>query len=372
MQKVLFCVDSYLQLIISISLRLEIYSNWDADIVIYNTTPSAKKIYDFLKEKKVFYNTFFADSMLAKVGDNYSLIEKFPKYFVYIYSIFMPKNSCRKILNNCLVQQYDQLIFHGHGAIAECIFNTCYQLNNKLRCYRIDDGLGTYLSEWGVEKWKTRIVLEKILYFLCNYKHIENFIDGYYVAEPRMMAFKAPYPVFKLPNLNKKDKKYVSLLNSIFGYTKKEYFERKKIIFFGTWGRGVAGDIELIKVIKEVIPVEEILIKVHPRESQEKYKDVEIDLMDQSEVPWEIVMLNHDFSKCIFVTAESSAVFTSRVYFRTTGADVYAYKCFNGKYYDLPKSIEKWVDLYRKVYIKKCLFVPHSIENFKKVLSEIL
>ena len=39
MQKVLFCVDSYLQLIISISLRLEIYSNWDADIVIYNTTP---------------------------------------------------------------------------------------------------------------------------------------------------------------------------------------------------------------------------------------------------------------------------------------------------------------------------------------------
>ena len=137
-------------------------------------------------------------------------------------------------------------------------------------------------------------------------------------------------------------------------------------------GRGVAGDIELIKVIKEVIPVEEILIKVHPRESQEKYKDLEIDLMDQSEVPWEIVMLNHDFSKCIFVTAESSAVFTSRVYFRTTGADVYAYKCFNGKYYDLPKSIEKWVDLYRKVYIKKCLFVPHSIENFKKVLSEIL
>ena len=230
MQKVLFCVDSYLQLIISISLRLEIYSNWDADIVIYNTTPSAKKIYDFLKEKKVFYNTFFADSMLAKVGDNYSLIEKFPKYFVYIYSIFMPKNSCRKILNNCLVQQYDQLIFHGHGAIAECIFNTCYQLNNKLRCYRIDDGLGTYLSEWGVEKWKTRIVLEKILYFLCNYKHIENFIDGYYVAEPRMMAFKAPYPVFKLPNLNKKDKKYNNILFTFSLFTFKFIINSVNII----------------------------------------------------------------------------------------------------------------------------------------------
>ncbi len=372
MQKVLFCVDSYFQLIGSIGLRLKKYKDWEADIVIYNTTPSARKIYRRLGKEKVFRKVFFADTLLARVGDNYSRAEKFPKYFIYLSAMLKPERGCADILGCSLNDRYDQLLFNGYGAIVECIFNVCYRKNSAIRCYRIDDGLGTYLAEWSAEKWKSRKILEKIMHILSGFQHIEKFVDGYYVAEPDMMAYQPCYPVLKMPELNREDREFVSVLNHVFHYRPEQIFKQKKVVFFGTWGNGVSQDIEVLRVLKEAAAPEEILIKIHPRENKEKYAGLGIDIMERSEIPWETVMLNKDFSQTVFVTLQSSAVFTSRIYFRKTGLDVYAYDCVQGKNYQAPGTIREWSGLYRKIYSSSCVSVPHTLEELKETVRSYI
>lgn len=368
MKKVLFCVDSYFQLTGSVGLRLERYADWEADIVIYNTTPSAKKICKRLRKEKIFRNVYFADTLLARVGDRYSLIQKFPKYFVYLASMLWPETGCRNILRHRLDDLYDHLLFNGYGAIVECIFNACYRKNSRIRCYRIDDGLGTYLSEWVKEKWKIRNMLEELMHKACNFQHIENYIDGYYVAEPEMMAFNPRYPVIQMPKLSRENLEFASALKHIFPYQIQKQLEHKKIIFFGTWGGEVEIDLKLLKVLKEIVPARDMLIKVHPREDKRKYEDLGIDTMEQSEIPWEAVMLNQDFSNSIFITVQSSAVFTSRMYFRKNGTDIYAYQFVEGKNYQLPDSIAGWIDLYQQKYSKDCVIVPRTLKEFKEAV----
>ena len=161
-KKVLFGTDSYFQLMTAINLRTTVYKEWDADVIVYGSVPSADVIVSRLRETNVFDNVYLAETSLTKCGQKYTKKEKLPKYFVFLYSLISPKHVVKKAIGASLSTAYDEFVINSYGALPDAIFNVCYRNNKNVRIKRIEDGFVSYFTEFGSKKGKGRRFVEKI------------------------------------------------------------------------------------------------------------------------------------------------------------------------------------------------------------------
>ena len=361
------------QFIIATNIRTTIYKDWKAGIVIYNSTPVANDLYMRLKDKDVYEEVYLADTSLAKCGNNYSFWEKLPKYFVYLLTLPFPKLMLRQMIGSALSQQYDEFIFNGFGALPECIFNVCYCNNHKIKCKRIEDGYPSYFTVYGSKKNGIRRGLERISQFCFGRKDIDRYVDGYYFSEPEMVMVDLPYPVIPAPKFGRQNTEFVGLLNGIFDYnadTKSDkricLFEDGRLFFDGS-----EEEVDLVKDMISYLPKEQIAIKMHPRRKVDRFKDLGVESMKASKVPWEVIQLNQNYSGCVFMTVTSSAVFSSDIYFGDKCYKILLYKCLKTPPSSIDAKFEAYVQKYKERFGSDYLFIPESYDELKSILMKL-
>ncbi len=372
MSKLLFCIDSYYQLIISINLKINIYINDEVDLVLFKTMQNAEKIYKNLLKCGLFRKVYLAETNLNMTKTNSNLIQRFPKYFDYLYSMFSPVNYTKKLFNIERIDFYNELFFYGYRPLIQCIFNACYRVNKNIKCYRMDDGMGSYIKEWNLPKPILRLILEKAMLYTVGFENIEKHIVGFYVPDPKLIKYNLTYELIKLPDYSNPILK--ETLNKLFEFEYDAKLCKKSIIYFGMYGKQeVQKDIVFLNEISSYIQKEQIAIKVHPRENKNSYMQLNIDVMDKSSSPWELFMINYNFNNVLFVSQMSSAVLSSRIVFNRKGKDVYLYKCKNPT---LNKTTYLYddVDVFLKNYKDncddlECIFAPTSFAELKKIFS---
>ena len=96
------------------------YKTDHVDLIIYNSYPSAEKLYTKIKDKRYFDNVYFAKTPLTYCGKQYSFQQKFPKYFIYAVSLVSPQKILHDIIKTDFKISYDHLVFNGDGALLEC------------------------------------------------------------------------------------------------------------------------------------------------------------------------------------------------------------------------------------------------------------
>ena len=373
MMKILFGVDSMFQFIIATNLRTTVYKDDDVDIVIYSSTPVAKGLFEKVSKKSVYRKVYYADTSLAKCGNNYSFREKLPKYFVYLLTLPFPKLMLRQMIGSALSQQYDEFIFNGFGALPECIFNVCYCNNHNIKCKRIEDGYPSYFTVYGSKKNGIRRALERISQFCFCRKNIDQYVDGYFFSEPEMVMVNLPYPVIPAPKFGRQNKDFVKLLDEIFDYRvtanadKKIYvFEDGRLFFDGS-----EEEVELVKDMISYLPKEKIAIKMHPRRKIDRFKSLGVESMKASKVPWEVIQLNQDYSGYIFMTVTSSAVFSSDIYFGDKCYKILLYKCLKTPPSSIDAKFEAYVQKYKERFGSEYLFIPESYDELKTILLKL-
>lgn len=374
MRNLLFCVDSYYQLMVSVNLVINNYSDSNSDIVIFNTMNNAEQIAERLKTSNIFRNIFFAETYLNRTVLNSNKLERIPKYLTYLYSMFFFTRYTKHVLNLTKIEKYDMFFFYGHRPLIQCLFNACKLVNSEIECYRIDDGMGTYTREWNMPKPKTRINIEKMMNRINGFKPIEEYVKGFYVPDGELINYKVNYRLIELENYS--NPLLVKTLNEIFNYTYNfDEFEGKQLLYFGVYGKEwVDRDIYYLKQILEVVPREKILIKVHPREKIDPYAQLGIDVMKQSTAPWELFMINWQCPSMIFAAQISSAIITSKTIFKRQGIDFYLYKCA-GKGVILPtidSDLDSFLSRCKKMPMyEKQLIIPLSVSQLLDALREI-
>jgi hypothetical protein len=373
MKSVLFGVDSLFQFIIATNLRTTVYKDDEADIIIYSSTPPAKGLYEKVSKKSIYRNVYYADSSLCRCGKNYTFKEKIPKYFVYLLSMPFPKKTIKRIIGCALTEKYDEFVFHGFGALADCIFNVCYRNNTEIVCKRIEDAYVSYFTLWGSKKNSIRRSLESLSNTFLGNKNIENHINGYYFSEPEMVMAKIPYPIIQAPKFGRANKPFVELLNDLFDY--KEVLKTDKKIFLFEDGRlffdGSEEEVELVKDMISYIPKEKIAIKMHPRRKVDRFASLGVESMKASKVPWEVIQLNQDYSGCILMTVSSSAVFSSDIYFGDKCYKILLYKCLKNPLSSIDAKFEAYVQKYKERFGSDYLFIPESYDELKHILLKI-
>lgn len=372
-KKVLFGTDSYFQLMTAINLRTTVYKNWDADIIVYGSVPSADKIVEKLKEAKVFGNVYLAKTSLTRCGKKYTKMEKLPKYFVYLCSLVFPLNVLKNAIGEKLKSAYDEFVLNSYGALPETIFNVCYRNNHEIKIKRIEDGFVSYFTEFGSKKGKVRQALEHIAELLCGIKNLKDFINGYYFVEPELVIANFPYPVIRSPKFRRENKDLVRVLNHVFGYDESLKFDKKIYLFEdgSLFFMNSDEEVDIVKELKNVVDSSKFIVKMHPRRKVNRFVDLGVDVMAKSNIPWEVIQLNNHFNNCIFMTVASSVAFSSDIYFGDRCHKILLFDCLKTPPALINENFKKYLELYKKKFGTESLHIPANYEELKKEVVEI-
>ena len=374
MKKIIIGIDSVFQFIIASNLRMTLYKDDMVDLVIYKSFQSASDLYNHVRVTDVYRNVYLADTSLTKCGNKYSFLEKFPKYFVYLWSMIKPQKVLANIIGQKIQDKYDEFLFNGYGALPECIFNTCYQNNKSIICHRFEDGYSSYFTVYNSKKNHIRRSLESLATIIFDRQKIDDFVKSFYFQEPQMVMSTLPYEVVGVPKFGRHNKKLVDFLNKAFDYNPEEY-KQKKVYFFEDGRMFFESDtdeeVEIVSGISQIVNPNSILVKLHPRSKINRFEKLGVETMKKSSVPWEVIQLNQDYGGVIFVTITSSPIFSSDIYFGDKCYKILLYKCLKTPPSSIDAKFEAYVQKYKERFGSEYLFIPKSYDEMRNILMKL-
>lgn len=161
---------------------------------------------------------------------------------------------------------------------------------------------------------------EKILHILCKLTGRPDLVSNtrkYMCFYPELLGTSSimknvkrkDYPHIRIPLLTS-DKDFLEKLNTVFDYDPSADSFPQKYICFATSaevdGHNI-GETEIIMKISELVGKDNLLVKLHPRDGRDVYERTGLTVSRNSSIPWEVMQLNHDFTKHIFISLSSGS-----------------------------------------------------------------
>lgn len=351
MKKVIMVTNTIYQMIVAVQLKLTVLKDMAVDLVITDNSVDTEKYVESGKQSGLFEDIFYLKTReYCKRQGKY---EK--KDFISELKFSMSRfYEVRKRLKSR--KRYDYLFTSNLDDFEMALYDTLRLRNKHIKLYLFEDGIATYKAADKLIGSRDRDVREgeyHKIYAVSNYGQALNRISGVFVFNPALLDWSRDIKKYSIPKISKSDKEIIGLLNAIFGYKSGcNHFENKKVIFFeeSFYGDGYhVNDVELVKVIEECVGKEQMLIKLHPRNPVNRFEGYET--FEQSNMPWEILYLNNDFSNMILVAISSSCV-------------IHPFLLFNDQkeMLVLQKAARLQIPATQKVnqeFIKKKIFLPH-------------
>lgn len=372
-RNILFVADSYFQLIIASNLRCTVYKDDDADIVLLNTSNGVENVFERISKTSFFNHYFLAKTPLLYVGKKITRKQKIEKYLTYAKSLFAPEASLNGSLPNDMSHKYDIYIFNSWGAIQSALFNYCYRRNRYVYCMRIEEGGISPLAEWH-DKRNFRLGIERVMAWATGHKVIPNYVRGMYFFAPQLVQFSCNYPIIEMPKLSRNNKALVDFVTIAFDLDKlHDKYEEKFIVFEDGFIHFSSSneDLELIKMVADKIGAENVFVKLHPRTKVNRFAPMGINTNKDVGVPWEAVLLKHDFNNKIFMSACSGATFTSVLYFEGNSRVILNYKCLKNKPFGGTDVFLNYLHDMQVLKGEDRVIIPNNREEFASIIEKI-
>ena len=205
-------------------------------------------------------------------------------------------------------------------------------------------------------------------------KFIEN-IERLLLYNPALFTGeKMPFPIEKIPAIDYKNKEVKDIFHHIFGEAKlpKQKFIFLEEAFFDD--KIPSNDLELVLRIAEIVGKDQMIIKLHPRNKVNRFKEYGFQTMEHTQVPWEITLMDEDITDKILFTVSSNASITSKLIFEKNMNVIMLYRMFTGKTWLMGNAN---FSLYHERSIKefnkdrKNIYCPHSFDEMGEILKYI-
>lgn len=343
-----------LHIINILNTKVNYYDSDKADLYIYNEFKNADIIYSNLLDLSVFENVYYVDHRM--MGG----------FIKSKFNILFNKN---KMLTEAEPFSYDTIFTQGGNYFLKILYSKSKMNNPDLELKYIEDGMVSYSS---ADLTNISTFRKYILNIVNPYSMFKDTIQEYYIYRPEAAGIKKKNDVKVLPKINADNKVY-NILKKVFNYNEEKISISDALIFF---------DQPIIdKSLKKIEHLvfnhlkesnSNLLVKIHPRTSPQKYDEKYI---LQTSLPWEIFCIVNDISNVTTVSMYSTASVNASIMFDLNIKTVLLTKMFvdDPKYYSLisknNKLRMKMNDLY-KVTEKyesmnfESLELPKSEEEF--------
>lgn len=351
-RKALIITYTYYQLIAAIQLKRTVLPDDDVDIIITDHSSDSADTAERLKRENLFRNVYF-------VRDNDGIDKKklSQKVMRYVRARMSPSGTVRKYA--VPDEKYDMLFYSTPSLLVHLM---ALYTQKKAECYRFEDGYSTYTRP-PLERTPVRKLLIKTVV-----GNLDRRVRGIYLYHPELFLQQTDYPVHKMKLLDRADEELKEILNRVFDYRSEENYGTDCIFLeesFRASGTEM-DDRQLIESIAEIVGSENLMIKRHPR-VKESYDIPGVRTNRVTGYPWELVLMNENFSGKSLMTITSGASFAS-VLFGFEPVETYLlFRCVKNKSPMLDDEFLEYVSRINREEQK--LIIPESMDEFKEILK---
>lgn len=295
------CKTPY-QILVATRLATTLYKDDISDIVVFDTIANAKVLYEKIKQENTFEQVYIYHC---------KKYEKRKGLKARIFSLL-----CRpETVGNA---QYDYVFLcNVYDWVENAIIRDLRaRTQESVAMYMYEDGFATYSEYYGAffSKLQTANLLKKWYYRKLYSEYYA--MNGLYVFSPDLLDWKPHIPVYEIPKINEAETDYKEAVNTIFGYENMADSYEENVIFFeeSYYADNIdIDDITVVSRIAEIFEKSNLLVKIHPRNPVNRFKEMGLKTNTNTEIPWEVIALNIQLHKKTLVTIASGSALTSLV-----------------------------------------------------------
>ena len=366
MQNILFVCNTYYQLIMAINMRITLFKNDKATLLLSNHSKNADVIVQNLKKLQVFDKTEYIKTKNIDYGNR----NKLNNLYDYLKLIFGKNKEIKDLVSD---RKYNKFLYFNQNLSSNLIFNILAQANKYIEACQFEEGILSYPNIEGNNLRDLKFGRTKLW---CTLRRI--FSKPVLIKSTKKVYCLYPDLYFgkllveKIPSI-KTDSELTNILKKVFNVDidKKSY--KEKYIYFSSIcdfeGGKPIGEFELIKNIAHLVGKDNLLIKIHPRDVRDIYKKEGLKIAQASSIPWEVIQLLYDFEDKVFLTATSSSVLMSAAITGKSTKAFYLYKLCNIKNNYIAENTVFSLEMYLKNFESNKIFSNIIIaKNIEEIL----
>lgn len=341
-KKIICICNTYYQLIFSMQLKRTIYMEDYFVVLFSNHSNNAKDVVNRFKDIGYFDEIYY----IKTKNIDYSLERRFDFVKLMRYEIEQIHNS-----------YYDELLYYNCSVSTIALYNILYKNNSNLKASRFEEGILSYDSKFYKDVNITGYGrVNKLLYYFRKMIPSLNLYDRterYLCYYPEL--YGGTFKGIKVPLISMDDD-LKKTIDNVFKTEKNSCKYKEKYIFFTSVydfeGGEAIGEYKLVCDIANIVGKDNLLVKMHPRDSRNIYINNGFRVDINSSIPFEALLFKYDFSDKILLTATSGAVLAAGLMMKRAPQIFYMYPCCN---ISENQSAQLTVKQINKVLLSDCL-----------------
>ena len=355
MNKDLYLCTTPFQIMASVLLSIERGGN--GDLIVLSKFSTAETVVKKLRKEGCFSNVLYLDDSTIWASKSKSWIwQRLSTVGTYF--------KCKKLVKRICpdIDQYTDVFVSSRAQINRlvCMYVAEWQTDSKIHFF--DDGLGSYTR--GV------VDIKKLDYYLRRVivgKRAASFTYDLYLYSPQMYRYCHPESILKLYKI-KSSKNAVNIIENVF-YDKDISWGKDEFILFDTkyddeyTKNGIR---EYQNLVEAILSRHDIIVKKHPRETNRIFKT---EYINESGTPFECECWKKDFSKRVFITGFSTAVFTPKIITDQEPTVIILYRLLKKYRRHVSPYDELLINALQHSYNDDKVFVPETEEELLNVIE---
>lgn len=267
-----------------------------------------------------------------------------------------------------LDEDYTDLYIGLDDAYNKFLYYCLVTRGMRISIHLFDEGTASY-----VLPFMARLDTDHIPHSQFNSQEFGRNINELLLYEPSLRTEALPFPVSRIPMVNRNSPAVCDCFNAIFPY---RYFPSQRYIYFegGCFQDFVPTmDIEVLEQLAEIVGKENIVVKLHPRTTRDRFTRRGYHVMPQENVPWEIYVLNEDMGGHVYLSNASTASLTTHTVFgiNTPAVNLFRLDLLEHTLYTRQKSFSTTYKSQEKLFNqdKPCFFTPRSLHELRSILQ---
>lgn len=319
MKRILMIANTYYQLIIAIQMRYTIFENEEVILLLSNHSKGAEIACKKLADNNIFSETHYIKTKGIVAKRNYK--EKFKDA---LDIAFKSQNRFSYYLTNIENKYFDEMIFHNFDLDIYGVYATLYQHNPRIAVSQYEEGILSYGVSIDHTLNREAIGLIRKLF---RKKTVYDALSKFYCFYPQL--YSGALNVCKVPGVQKTGP-CANGLRLAFDITDEVLNYPEKYIFFaGIYdfeGGTPIGELDLACKVADLVGKENLLVKIHPRDTRTEFRDYGFRLDANTHIPWEAIQLSGDFQDKVFLTTLSGSALAGSLMMENPVKTFYMFK----------------------------------------------
>lgn len=354
-ERILFVCETKAQLFNAINIKLNVYRGAIADLCLCdNGNNKMGSLRQSVDASGVFNNSYVYytghDTNQTSIGKAKRALRS--THLISSISNALPNRS----------NKYSMVFISGPSSSVNCVYYHFKKYNSTIRLFLYEEGIFEYYM------FNNNNFARRLYSYIFYHRYYLDDAEGIYVYSPELLTGNVgTKKVIGIPQISFEDVSFVNAVNVAFNI-EIETFKNIKNVKYLYMDQAFPSEEEnvqqyqIIQKVADAVGIDNILIKLHPNSSMDKYKEYS-NICIKDNMAMEVIELNLRLQDVTLLTICSSSVFNFKLMFDANPRIFLLYKMFESV--TVGRNLFKFIESFKKGYSDGEVFCPASMDEFE-------